>query len=155
MRSAMSMSGNRRGAHSVTRKALSSARSCSGGSPYSSMACTTFWKPVPRSSQMRKRRNDDASCSLRDSGVVPISRSGRLPGSSAPGLLNSMRSSNSSIIGPLPVRLKSWWISALAINSRSAISGNTEVSTRSACWMTSECGSTRRKCPMSPSKPTA
>lgn len=64
--------------------AFSCGARISGGRPNSSMACTTFWKPVPRSSQMRKRLNDEASFSLRDSGVVPIKRSGFLPGSSEP-----------------------------------------------------------------------
>lgn len=82
-----------------------------------------FWKPVPRSSQIPYRLKFEAKDSLRDSGLVPINRSIFLLGSNLPGFVNSILSSKISIVGPVPVIVKSWCIRVLAINSRSAISG--------------------------------
>ena len=50
-----------------------------------------------------------------------MNRSGATSG--APGLVISSRFLNSSIVGPAPPTVMSWWISALATTSRMATAG--------------------------------
>ncbi len=71
---------------------------------------------------------NDASVSLRERGGLSRNRSVLTNGS--PGLVISNRSENTSIIGPLPVMEKSWWMSALGISSRMAGSGYSGTSRR-------------------------
>jgi len=136
-------------------KEFSSSSNLRGGKPYNSIAATAFSKPEPRSSQILYLRKAEASISFLDSGVVRMSRSIFLVGSSLPGFEISIWSSNISTIGPEPRTVKSWWISVLAMSSRSAISGYTTVSLRSAFFMISLPGSNAFTKSMSPSKPIA
>ena len=100
------------------------------GSAKASTAATTLSIPVPRSSQMFRRRIRDASFSFRERGCE--SRKRCVSTSGSPGLLISRRRSNISIIGPAPVIVKSWWIRALATSSRMATGGNIGISRRNA-----------------------
>ena len=61
--------------------------------------------------------------------------------SGSPGFVISTRPSKISIIGPVPVTEKSWWISAFATSSRTAGSGNSGTVRRNAGPISSRFGS--------------
>ena len=90
-----------------TLNEFSNSSNRNGGNPNNSIEITAFSNPDPLSSHILYLLNAEANISFRDSGVVRISLSMCFDGSNFPGLLNTILSSNISIIGPDPLILKS------------------------------------------------